>query len=232
MRVDKDTAQDDAAIADAEAKLRQSDAQFRSEALAQLADAEQKAASLAQDEAKAADRTRLYRLVAPVDGVVQQLAVHAAGAVVTQAQPVLMVVPDDEGIAIDAALLNRDAGFVRPGQPAEIKVEAFPFTRYGTVPGEVELVSGDAVETPESDPARRGPGATDRAVTGRANDEQGPVYSVRVKPLVNTIFVDGRDVALTPGMAVTAEIKTGKRRVIGYLLDPAMRYWGEGLRER
>ena len=82
------------------------------------------------------------------------------------------------------------------------------------------------------DPTRRSPAATDRAVTGRANDEQGPVYSVRVRPLVNTIFVDGRDVALTPGMAVTAEIKTGKRRVIGYLLDPVMRYWGEGLRER
>jgi hemolysin D len=65
----------------------------------------------------------------------------------------------------------------------------------------------------------------------RANDERGPVYSVRIKPLVNLIFADGREVALTPGMAVTAKIKTGKRRVISYLLDPVARYWGEGLRE-
>jgi HlyD family type I secretion membrane fusion protein len=161
-----------------------------------------------------------------------QLAVHSTGAIVSQAQPALMVVPDGEGIALDVALLNRDAGFVRPGQPVEIKVEAFPFTRYGTVPGEVEFVSGDAVENADSDPTRRSPAATDRAVTGRAQEEQGPVYSVRIKPLVDSIFVDGREVALTPGMAVTAEIKTGKRRVIGYLLDPVMRYWGEGLRER
>jgi multidrug efflux pump subunit AcrA (membrane-fusion protein) len=100
------------------------------------------------------------------------------------------------------------------------------------VPGEVAFVSGDAVETADSDPTRRSPAATDRAITGRAQEEQGPVYSVRIKPLVNSIFADRREVPLTPGMAVTAEIKTGKRRVIGYLLDPVMRYWGEGLRER
>jgi hemolysin D len=222
-------------IADAEAKLRQSEAQFRTEALDKLAEADQKAASLAQDLAKADERSRLFRLTAPVDGVVQQLAVHAPGAVVSQAQPILMVVPADEGIAIEAMLQNKDAGFVREGQTAKIKVESFPFMRYGTIPGEVMIVSGDTVQNGDGDRAqRRNSGASGggSANTEQSSESQEPSYAVRIKPLADHIRADGRDVALTPGMAVTAEIKTGRRRVISYVLDPVARYWGEGLRER
>ncbi len=149
----------------------------------------------------------------------QQLAVHGPGAVVSQAEPLLMIVPDNEGIAIEAALPNKDAGFVLPGQAVEIKVEAFPFTRYGTIAGEVTYVSGDAVQGPDSDPTQRRPSANSPSSTGQTAENQGAVYSVRVRPLVDHMRVEGRDVALTPGMAVTAEIKTGRRRVISYLLD-------------
>ncbi len=225
----------DSAINNVSERLRQAEAQFRGDALTQRADAEQKAASLSQDLAKAVDRDRLYKLTAPVDGVVQQLAVHAPGAVVSQAQPVLMIVPENEGIAVEAALPNKDAGFVRPGQAVEIKVESFPFTRYGTVPGTVQTVSGDAVQGPDSDPTQRRPGATNGSAnssTGQTAEGQGAVYSVRIRPSADTIRVDGLDVALTPGMVVTAEIKTGKRRVIEYVLDPVLRYRDESLRER
>ncbi len=225
-------AEDESAIANVAERLRQAEAQFRADTYAQLAEAEQKAASLAQDLAKAEDRRRLFHLTAPVSGVVQQLAVHAPGAVVSQAQPVLMIVPEDEGIAVEAALPNKDAGFVRPGQAVEIKVESFPFTRYGTVPGIVQTVSGDAVQGPDSDPTQRRPASTGASSTGQTPEAQGPVYSVRIKPLAQTIRADGNDVALTPGMAVTAEIKTGKRRVIEYVLDPVLRYRDESLRER
>jgi len=215
-----------------EQRLRQADEQFRAEALSQLAEAEQKAASLAQDLAKAEQRDRLYKLTAPVAGVVQQLAVHAVGAVVAQAQPVLMIVPEGEGIAIEAALQNKDAGFVLPGQAVEIKVESFPFTRYGTVPGEVLVVSSDTVQGPDSDPTQRRSNANDPAGGGQSRDGQGAVYSVRIRPARDSIAGDGRAVALTPGMAVTAEIKTGRRRVIEYVLDPVMRYRAESFRER
>jgi hemolysin D len=162
-----------------------------------------------------------------VAGLVQQLAVHAKGAVVSQAQPVLMIVPEGEGIAIEAALPNKDAGFVRPGQEVEIKVEALPFTRYGTVPGVVQSMSGDAVHGPDSDPTQRRPSSSSQTAEG-----QGSFYSVRIRPLVDHIMADGRAVALAPGMAVTAEIKTGKRRVIEYVLDPVLRYRNESLGER
>ncbi len=220
------------AIANVTERLHQTEAQFRAEALTQLADAEQKAASLAQEQAKAEQRDRLYKLTAPVDGVVQQLAVNAPGAMVTQAQPVLLIVPDGEGIAVEAALQNKDVGFVRPGQAVEIKVESFPFTKYGTIPGEVMVVSSDAVQGSDSDPTRKPAGSSEAASTGRVKDELGAVYSVRIHPARASIRADDGEVRLTPGMAVTAEIKTGRRRVIEYVLDPVLRYWGESLRER
>jgi hemolysin D len=184
-------------------------------------------------EAKSADRERLYRLTAPVDGTVQQLAVHSPGAVVSPAQPLLMVVPDGEGIAIEAMLRNKDVGFVRPGQKVEIKIESFPFTRYGTIPGTVMVVSSDAMQNGDGDrTTHRDDGDGGGSPGSRQTDAREPSYAVRIAPLANHIHADGQDVALEPGMAVTAEIKTGKRRVISYLLDPVARYWGEGLRER
>jgi hemolysin D len=207
------------AIAAAGEKLHQLEAQFRTEALGQLADAEQKAAELTQDLAKADDRRRAFDLTAPVAGVVQQLAVHAKGAVVSVAQPVLMIVPDGEGIAVEAELANKDAGFVHAGQTVEIKVESFPFTRYGTVPGEV-------VQGSEGEAAQR------RAAGANGGQGGEAVYSVRIKLLQDKIMADGREVALTPGMGVTAEIKVGRRRVIDYILDPVIRYREESLRER
>lgn len=212
------------AINAAAEKLRQAEAQFRVESLNQLAEAEQKAAGLAQDLTKADDRRRLFDLTAPVAGVVQQLEVHAKGAVAPIAQPVLMIVPDGEGIAVEAELANKDSGFVRPGQQVEIKVESFPFTRYGTIPGEVVHVSGDAVQGREAEAA-----AQRRAGAGQGGES---VYSVRIRLLKDHIAIDGGDVKLTPGMGVVAEIKIGRRRLIEYLLDPVIRYRDESLRER
>lgn len=220
-----------AAIANVKERLNQADAQFRAEALTQLADVQQRAASSGQDLTKAEQRSRLYKLTAPVDGVVQQMTVHAPGAVLSQAQPVLLVVPENEGIAVEAALENKDVGFVRPGQIVEVKIESFPFTRYGTIPGEVTLVSSDAVQNGNSDPTLRLPSAR-ASSTGQPTDGQGGVYAVRVNLLNDHIRAEGRDVALTPGMAITAEIKVGRRRVIDYVLDPVLRYRDESLRER
>lgn len=221
-------AQASAAIKSADERLHQAGEQFRAETLSQLAEADQKAASIAQDLIKAKDRRDHFHLFAPVSGTVQQLAVHAPGAVVTPGQTVLMIVPDNEGIAVEAALLNKDVGFVLPGQTVEIKVESFPFTRFGTLPGEVQTVSGDAMQGPDSDPTQRRSNGGET----QSGESPGTLYSVRVRLLTDHIRADGRDIALTPGMAVTAEIRTGRRRVITYLLDPVLRYRDESFRER
>ena len=101
----------------------------------ELADWEARAALLEHDMAKAAQASRVQRLSAPVDGVVQQLAVHTIGGVVTPAQPLLVVVPTGEPVEVEAWIENKDAAFVRPGQPVEVKADSLPFTRYGTVAG-------------------------------------------------------------------------------------------------
>ena len=155
-------------------------------------------------------RQRLTRLTAPVAGTVQQLAIHTRGGIVTPAQPLLTIVPDDYAAEVEAVLENKDVGFVKQGQIAEIKVETFPFTRYGTIPAEVVFVSNDAVQ----------------------DEVRGLVFPVRLKLERSSLQVDERTVNLTPGMAITAEIKTGSRRVIEYFLSPVLTTIDESLQER
>src|SRR5262249_8200389 len=120
-------------------------AEYRRTISDELAEAEQKANGLTQDLIKAEQRMKLQVLTAPVDGVVQQLAIHTVGGVVTPAQPLLVIVPSDSRLEIEAMVSNSDIGFVHAGQDAEIKVETFNFTRYGLLHGEVLSVSQDAL---------------------------------------------------------------------------------------
>jgi hemolysin D len=212
---------------------RQADAEYRRQTLADLREAEQKAASLAEDLIKAEQRRQLLRLAAPVDGTVQQLAVHTVGGVVTPAQQLMVVVPADSRLEIEAMVSNKDIGFVEAGQPAEIKVETFNFTKYGLLHGTVTSVSPDALTRDASTDdatADRPRNGGDSAGGGRG--QQPPVYAARVSLDRTEMLVDGREVNLAPGMAVTVEIKTGTRRVIEYLLSPLLRYRSEAIRER
>lgn len=185
-------------------------AETRRHLLDQFNLATQKAVSLQQDSIKADQRSRLMRLLAPVSGTVQQLAIHTVGGVVTPAQALMVIVPQNNVLEVEAMLPNKDIGFVNPGQAAEVKVETFPFTRYGTLHGTITQVSSDAIQ----------------------DEKRGLVYSTRVKLARDTIRVENKTVRLTPGMAVTVEVKTGTRRVIEYFLSPLMQVTSESLRER
>jgi hemolysin D len=186
----------------------------RAEALRDVLDELTKAeadARLAREELTKADqRTRQQILRAPVDGVVQQLAVYSEGAVLKPADPILVVVPDNAELVVEAQVLNKDAGFVRAGQPVTIKLEAFPFTRYGTLAGRLVWISRDAIQ----------------------DEKLGPVYQARVAvtPLAPGSAV--QDIHVSPGLQATAEIRTEERRVIDYLLSPLERRLGEAGRER
>ena len=185
-------------------------AETRRLALDSLNEAEQKTSTYTQEHIKAESRGSLMTLTAPVDGTVQQLAVHTVGGVVTPAQPLMMIVPRDNAVEVEAFLENKDIGFVNPGQDAEVKIETFPFTKYGTIHAKVTHVSNDAI-----------------------NDEKkGLIYSARVKLERATMQIEEKLVNLSPGMAVTVEVKTGKRRVIEYFLSPLLQYKDESLRER
>lgn len=149
-------------------------------------------------------------MVAPVGGTVQQLAVHTVGGVVTEAQSLMLVVPKDNPMELEAFLENKDIGFVRSGQNVTVKIETFQYTKYGTIEGTVTSMSDDAI-----------------------NDEKrGLIYAVRVRLMKTWIAVDGGQISLAPGMSATGEVKTGSRRVIEHFLPPLLQYRDESLRER
>jgi hemolysin D len=206
-------------------------AEYRRSLSDELAKSEQKVNGLTQDLIKAERKTTLQRLTAPVDGVVQQLAIHTVGGVVTPAQALLVVVPSDSRLEIEAMVSNRDIGFVHAGQDVEIKVDTFNFTRYGLLQGKVLSVSQDAIV--RNQPHDR---AGDRRL-GSQNDSSEPRgqelnYSARISLDRTKMQVENRVVDLSPGMAVTVEIKTGSRTILSYLLSPLLRYQQEVLHER
>lgn len=196
-----------------------------------LAKAEQRSAGLTQDVVKAEQRSRLQRLTAPVDGVVQQLAIHTVGGVVTPAQALMVIVPVESRLEIEAMLSNRDIGFIEAGQEVAIKIDTFNFTRYGLLDGKVTSVSHDAIarDKPADRNGERALGAEQDSSEPRG---QELVYSARISPSRDRMLIEDRYVNLSPGMAVTVEIKTGSRTIVSYLLSPLARYRHESMRER
>jgi hemolysin D len=221
----------DAAVAALIETRAQTAAEYRRTRFEELAKAEEKAAGLSQDVIKAEQRTKLQVLTAPVDGVVQQLAVHTIGGVVTPGQALLAVVPLDSHLEIEAMVSNRDIGFVHAGQVAEVKVDTFSFTRYGLLHGEVLNVSQDAItrDKPKDNSSDKTPGSETASSEPKGQEMN---YAARVSLERTNMQIEEKRVNLTPGMAVTVEIKTGSRRIISYLMSPLLRYKQESLRER
>jgi hemolysin D len=156
---------------------------------------------------KASRRSQLERLYSPVNGTVHGLATHTIGGVVTSAQPIISIVPEGTPLIVEAMALNQDIGFIHPGQKAELKLDTFPFQKYGTIDAELFYVSPDAQE----------------------DQKIGLVYKIKLKPKRFTIRVKDKDVPIVPGMAVTAEIKTGEKRVIEFFISPFIKYVDESL---
>lgn len=188
-------------------------AETRRSLLERATQAAQRLQLASQELAKAARRERLTVLAASVDGTVQQLAAHTVGGVVTEAQALMVIVPDSppgEPLVAEVMLENKDIGFVRAGQAAQVKLETLPFTRYGTVGATVQSISADAVP----------------------DEKRGAIFPARLLLGASHVNVDGTQVRVAPGMNVTAEIRTGRRRVIDFLLGPVQRAAQESLRER
>jgi hemolysin D len=217
IEMERDLATQGARLAEAlaaAAESQQNKAAYRAEAQRALRERQAQAGSkreqLAQERSKTEQRSRLTQLRAPVDGTVQQVAVHTAGGVVTPAQVLMVIVPHKAEVTAEVLIDNKDIGFVRPGQAVEVKLETFPFTRYGTVPALVKHMAADAV----------------------ADEKRGAIFPATLTLARSAIEVNGQRVALAPGMNLSAEIKTGRRRIADYLLSPIQRAANESLRER
>jgi hemolysin D len=217
-----------AAITETRAQAR---AEYRRTLFGELTEAKRKVAGLAADLSKAEQRTKFQQLTAPVSGVVQQLAVYTVGGVVTPAQALMVIVPSDSQLEIEAMVSNRDIGFVHAGDEVQIKVDTFDFTRYGLLHGKVLSISSDSiVRDAASDKANEKPAGSTSATSEPKGQEL--TYAARISVDRAKMQVEDKTVNLSPGMAVTVEIKTGSRRIIGYLMSPLLKYKQESLRER
>lgn len=185
-------------------------AEFNKNIMQELTENRKQLESYQQELIKYEEALKRTVVKAPLSGYVQQLVYHTKGGVVETAKPIMNIVPEDYKLEAEVQILNKDIGFVRAGQEAEIKIDSFPFTKYGTIKGKIRTISGDAIQ----------------------NEKLGLVFNARLDLEDNKIKADGQIVQLKPGMSVTAEIKTGKRRVIEYLLSPVMKYMNESMRER
>ena len=174
---------------------------------------------------KAGDRLGHTEIRAPADGVAEQVGVHTVGAVVTPAEHLMTLVPDHRRLMVQALLPNREVGFVHPGQPVQVKVEAFNFTRYGLLQGRVVDVSHDVV----SGASQEREGEAAGAPPAKA---EAATYAVRIALDRASMTIDGATQPLLPGMVVVAEIRTGQRSILEYLLSPLSRAAKESLHER
>jgi hemolysin D len=194
---------------------------FLAENSQKLADAERQAEDAVQKLAKARAKTSHMVLRAPVAGTVQALSITSIGQVLMPGDEVMRIVPEGAELEIECYMPNKDIGFVKVGQEAVVKIESFPFTRYGSLPARVKRVSREAIPEPdaqqqEGDPAR---GSKSTLLTG-AQRVQNLVFPVTLSLDRSTIAADGTEIPVTNGMAVTVEIKTGQRRIIDYIFSP------------
>jgi hemolysin D len=188
----------------------QNRAEARTKILTELAQAEADVELRREELVKSHQRSSIQRLVAPATGTITQLSIHTIGGVVEPAKPIMLVVPAGRYLNAEVKLLNRDAGFVHAGQDVAIKLEAFPFTRYGTLSGQVESISTDAVE----------------------DEKLGLVYTARIRLKRTSLMAGSMSLPVGSGMAVTADVLTGRRSILSFLISPIEKVRREAARDR
>jgi hemolysin D len=199
------------------------------------ADAARKAEDATQAQAKAENKLGRTKLFAPIDGVAQSLAVTTIGQVVTTGQQLLLISPDGGPLQVEALVANLDIGFVKLGQDAVIKVDAFPFTRFGALSGKVMRIAQEAVDETEAKRALADVTAPSNAMppqTSAPGQPESFVFPVTIALNQPSMMIGANQIPLNPGMTVSVEIKTDRRRVIDYLLSPLAKVGSEAMRER
>ena len=188
----------------------QSRAEARANILTELTKADADRRLRLEELRKSTSRSKLQMITSPVDGTVAQLSIHTIGGVVEAVKPIMVIVPSGGNLIAEVKVLNKDIGFIRIGQSSAIKLEAFPFTRYGTINSHVEEISSDATE----------------------EDKLGLVYVVRLILDKDSLRRDDSMVPLAAGMEVTADLKTGRRSILSFLASPVNSVVQSAARER
>lgn len=180
---------------------------FRTQNLTLLADRDKQANELEANIKEIEFKKQQQNIISPVDGYVNTMLIHTIGGVVTPAEKVISVVPADSPLIIKASVPDKDIGFVKKGMPVQVKIDTYDFQKYGMIEGIVKKVSKDSVE----------------------DEKQGLIYDVYITPVTQSLTVDGKEQPVAIGMGLSAEIKTGKRRIIEFFIYPIVKYWSEAI---
>lgn len=180
---------------------------FRTQNLTLLADRDKQANELEANIKEIEFKKQQQNIISPVDGYVNTMLIHTIGGVVTPAEKVISVVPADSPLIIKASVPDKDIGFVKKGMPVQVKIDTYDFQKYGMIEGIVKKVSKDSVE----------------------DEKQGLIYDVYITPVTKSLTVDGKEQPVAIGMGLSAEIKTGKRRIIEFFIYPIVKYWSEAI---
>lgn len=197
----------DAKVKEMRANYAQIDAQIKSHVADKIREIErEKIQRLNQNDILSAQQKQLealiaqYELKAPIAGIVESLVYRDAGAAVEAPQELLKIVPENEKLIAEVWVSNQDIGFLRRNQLAAVKIDTFDFTRYGWIEGKLLNISSDAID----------------------DKDLGLVYKAVIELSTNHLIIDGQTIKLESGMSVSAEVKTGQRTVLSYLLSPMM----------
>lgn len=228
--------QRDAAEANIYVLIRQRDrayGNFIAENGQKLAEAQKQADDSREKLVKAGLKSRRMSLTSPIDGTVYGVTVTTIGQVVAGGDELMRIVPEGDAPEIQAYLANQDIGFIKEGQKAAVKIESFPFTRYGVLPATVARVSNDAIPEPEANlnQADSSKAPTAKVFAG-AQPTQNLVFPVTLHPERDYMTIEGKRTSLLPGMTVTVEIATGSRRILEYVFSPLVETASDAMKER
>jgi len=209
-------------------------AAFIAENTQKLADAQRQVDDFEQRHIKTRLKAGRLALAAPIDGVVLGLSVTTIGQVLSSGEDVAKIVPEGASLKIEAYLANKDIGFVKKDQGAVVKVDAFPFTRYGALTATVERIGFDAIPEPDARNAEADPTKANRNAKTFAGAQrvQNLVFPVTLTPNADHLSIDGERIPMSPGMTVEIEIATGKRRILEYIFSPLVETASHALKER
>lgn len=196
-----------ASISEARRKITEVDQTFTSKVRTELADTSAKVSTLTESSVGLSDRVKQALLKSPVNGKVNRIFFNTVGGVIQAGKEVMEIVPTDDALVIETKIEIRDIAFLRPQQPAVIKLTAYDYTIYGTLDGVLESISADST----------------------VNDKGNAYYLVRVRTLKSSL---GKGLPIIPGMVAQVDILTGKKTILSYLLKPVLKAKATAFTER
>ncbi len=183
---------------------------FRATAFAELNEAQNRTNKLLDALPALLDKVSRTDVIASTDGTVNRVLVSTIGGIIKPGMPIVELVPLDDTLLIEAEVQPSDIAFLRPGQPARVKLTAYDYSRYGSLDAYVENISADAI----------------------MNDRKENVYIIKIRTLKNSLSTDRGNLPILPGMVAEVDILNGKKSIMRYLMNPVLKLKENAFRER